>query len=173
MTLFVILEGQKGAGKSHIGLMLKQQLEEQQYNVAFFDEEGIIKECLNDGKLMIYDLYGIREQEYLYLLKNNDIIIIEKSFITNVIYHLHDMPQHIIQDFIEYELGHYYNEKHICQIYTLFRNYEDTDVDIFLNLSHYLLETYSIDISCLPNSRDDNTETLLNHMMTKIEMEVA
>lgn len=172
MTLFVILEGQKGAGKTFIAKKLKEQLEAKNLLVTYFDEESIINECLNNKTLRMYDLYGLREHEYLSLLETSDVILIEKSFITNVVYHLGDVPDQMITDFIEYELGHYFTDTTSCQIYVLFRTYEDLNVDMFLGVAHYLLETYNIDISCLPNSQDDMTENLLQHIMTRIELEI-
>lgn len=172
MTLFVILEGQEGCGKSFIGKKLNDYFNDKGYVSTFFDESSIIKSCMNGDTIGVYDIYGVREQEYMNLKHTHDIIFIEKSFITNVVYHLPRAMEYLIDEFIENELQHYSLYGDSCQIYTLFRDYKNEIVDIFLGVSHYLLETYEIDINCLPNSQDDKTENLLNHIIQRIEWEL-
>lgn len=172
MTLFVIFEGHTLAGKSYIANIIKEHFDKEGYVVSFFDEQHIIEECIHDDKLSIYDLYGLREQEYLRLLSVSDIILVEKSFITNLVYQLQNIPDYMIDDFVEFELSHYITDADCCQIYVLFRDYTKEEVDLFVGIAHYLLETYHIDITCLPNSQDDKTDSIVKHIIDKIELEV-
>ena len=169
--LYVILEGHKGAGKSFIAENLKTMLSLEGYNVALFDETDIIKQCIYNNQLSVYELFGVREQKYSKYF-DYDVLILEKSFISNIIQHLQHLPDDMLHEFITYELDHYHTFTSTCQVYTLFRDYSNKDIDLYLGLSHYLLETYALDICCLPNSQDENTDNLLKHICERIKWEL-
>lgn len=169
--LFIIIEGHPLCGKSFISNKLKDLLSNEGYVTCVFDETGIINECITNGHLSVYDLFGVREQKYAQYM-DCDILIVEKSFLSNIILNLQHLPDDMIHDFITYELDHYTSFGSSLQMYTLFRNYENELVDVYLGLSHYLLETYAVDISCLANSRDENTEGLLNHIVERVKWEL-
>lgn len=170
---FVILTGHKGSGKSFFAGKIIEKLENENYRVKYIDEHSIISESLREGMFYPEEVTSKRQEMYWSAnIIEYDIVLIECSFIYNIIYQLSQLQSEVLEAYIDRELDLFALEYNILQVYVFFRDYERPETQVFLNMSHYLLETCGVDSTTIGNGLDERTEENLKKIMERIQWEL-
>lgn len=170
---YVTFDGHLGCGKSTVMKEVEKQLAEQHFKVKSIDEHCMLNHSIIRHNFYPEMLYEKRVSKYNELMGLYDICLVENSFISNIVYQLGTASQELVDQYINMELEHYTNNWDTLQSYIIYRDYTQKECDMFLTLSHYLLENYKIDTNSIANANDnklqENVEKIIKRIIWEIE----
>lgn len=141
MAITVILEGTNGIGKTSVCEKLEIWLKSLSVNYTYFHDTDIFESVLDENNLFdIDDIINERRDLYREMREEYDVILLDRSFMSTIIYNLTTMSNEAVDNYVFKELLNlrpFPSDKLLT--FVLINDCEDERSNEYVELSHYLL----------------------------------
>lgn len=160
MTLTIILEGSNNVGKTSISEKLCTWFNHLNLNFTYFHDTEIYESVVDNDTFSLDDLIHERGDLYEEMREEYDIILLDRSFLSTIVYNMNMNDISYISDYVEKELLNLRpTPRDEIVIYVLVRNSDDLLSKDYIELSHQLLLEKHIDSNVI-FTNDDLERTL-------------
>lgn len=146
MPLTVIIEGANNVGKTTICRMLEQWLQHINCNYTYFHDSDLY-DCVVQGQktFNLEDLVKERKEVYEELREDYDLILLDRSFMSTILYNLNVQTQTYIDEYIQRELLNLKpTPKDRLMVFIVVRDSEDALSNEYSDLAHRLQIMYHV-----------------------------
>ena len=156
MTLTIILEGSNNVGKTTIADKLETWLKKQEVNYTYFHDTEIYESVtMGHDVFDLDDLIDARYELYKELRDEYDVILLDRSFMSTILYNLFNESNIVIFDYISKELMNLIpapDDKLL--VFVLVRDSDDSLSMKYVDLSHLLLSRFHVQSSVINTYND-------------------
>lgn len=168
MTLTIILEGSNNVGKTTISEKLQRWFDHLKLNYVYFHDSDLYESVIdNNNQFSLDELIQERNDLYKEMREEYDIILLDRSFLSTIVYNLDLRDVSYLDTYIEKEL------LNICEtprdnliIFILVRDSNEILSKDYIKLSHKLLLERHIDSNVIYTNED------LEHTLERIKTDV-
>lgn len=168
MTLTIILEGSNNVGKTTICEKIQRWFNHLKLNYVYFHDSDLYESVVgDDDHFSLDDIIDERNSLYSEMREEYDIILLDRSFMSTIIYNLDMSDTSYIEPYIEKELLNLRPTPHDnIIIFVLVRDANDILSKQYVKLSHELLLEKHIDSNVIYTNED------LEHTLERIKTDI-